>query len=109
MQISLKAGNLFVIFSLLIFAGCGKQPVSGSGAGDVSAAAVPKYSAEAFFATTSYGLAGGNAYSPDYAKLLVHSDATGIFNVYALPVDGSDAIALTESGSDAMFAVSWFR
>jgi len=88
-----------LLFAALI-SGCGDKPDA--------VATVPKYSAEAFFATTSYGLASGLAYSPDNSRLLVHSDETGIFNVYALPVDGGEAVALTASDSDAMFAVSWF-
>lgn len=71
---------------------------------------VPRYSAAQFFATTSYGLPGstGHAFSADGSRLLVHSDASGVFNVYALAVDGADAVALTASDEQAMFAVSWF-
>lgn len=102
-----------ILFSILVtalIAGCGQQADTGGEAvvEKVTSMDVPKYGAEAFFATTSYGLAGGKAFSPDNSKLLIHSDKTGIFNVYALPVDGSDAVALTQSDSDAMFAISWF-
>ena len=71
---------------------------------------VPRYSAAQFFATTSYGLPGsaGHAFSADGSRLLVHSDSSGVFNVYALAVDGADAVALTASDEQAMFAVSWF-
>jgi dipeptidyl aminopeptidase/acylaminoacyl peptidase len=98
---------VFLLFAALI-ASCGKQSGTDATAVEISVANVPKYSAEAFFATTSYGLAGGLAYSPDNSRLLIHSDESGVFNVYALPVDGGGAVALTESDSDAMFAVSWF-
>lgn len=91
---------LVLILVGALLGGCGEKPEA--------AATVPKYSAAAFFETTSYGLASGLAYSPDNSRLLIHSDATGVFNVYALPVDGGDAVALTESDSDAMSAVSWF-
>lgn len=82
---------------LLIAAGAGGEPV-------------PRYSAAQFFATTSYGLPGsaGHAFSADGSRLLVHSDSSGVFNVYALAVDGADAVALTASDEQAMFAVSWF-
>ena len=75
-----------------------------------TAPAIPKYSAEAFFETTSYGLAGsgGHAFSPDGSKLLISSDESGVFNAYALPLDGSPAEQLTDSTDNAMFAVSWF-
>lgn len=99
--------SVFLLFATLI-AACGEQSGTDTTADEIPVATVPKYSAEAFFATTSYGLAGGLAYSPDNSRLLIHSDESGVFNVYALPVDGGDAIALTESDSDAMFAVSWF-
>ncbi len=100
-------GLVFLLCAALV-AGCGESSNKPSTDDKTIVVAVPKYSAEAFFATTSYGLAGGFAYSPDNSRLLMHSDETGIFNVYALPVDGGDAVALTESDSDAMFAVSWF-
>jgi len=94
------------LIAVLVLAGCGGNDASESPA----VVDVPKYSAEAFFATTSFGLASasGFAFSPDNLKLLIDSDESGIFNVYALPVDGGDAIALTQSDTDAMFGESWF-
>jgi len=92
-----------------LIAGCSER--SETALDEVAAtAAIPKYSAEAFFATTTYGLASssGYAFSPDNSKLLTYSDESGIFNVYALQVDGSAAESLTTSDSDAMFAISWF-
>ncbi len=71
---------------------------------------VPKYSAEAFFETTSYGLVGSaaHAFSADGKSLLMFSDATGVFNAYSLPVDGGVPVQLTNSDDNAVFAVSWF-
>lgn len=71
---------------------------------------IPKYSAQAFFETTSYALPGsaGFAFSADGEAILMSSDQTGVFNVYALPVDGTDAEPLTESTDNAVFAISWF-
>ena len=90
-----------------LIAGCG-----GSAEPEVAEEIVeiPKYNAAAFFATTSYGLAssGGYAFAPDNSKLLIYSDESGIFNVYALPADGGEALPLTQSDSDAMFGESWF-
>jgi dipeptidyl aminopeptidase/acylaminoacyl peptidase len=65
------------------------------------------YDARAFFTTTSYGLAGGFAWSSDDRELLVTSDETGIFNAYAVGADGKKR-ALTTSTADSTFAVSWF-
>lgn len=75
-----------------------------------SAEAPRTYSAAQFFETTSYGMANaaGAAFSPDGRALLISSDATGVFNAYALPVAGGAPEALTESGAVAHFAASYF-
>ena len=99
--------------ALLLFA-CSEKPAEPVAATVpepvVAAPATPKYSAKAFFETTSYGLAGygGYAFSPDGSKLLITSDETGVFNAFALPVDGGPAAQLTESTDNAMFALTWF-
>ena len=82
----------FLIMVSLTFAACGEpvqtvtaeQPSPGN-----AAAGIPRYSAEDFFETTSYGLVGpaAHAYSGDGTSLLVSSDSTGVFNAYALPLD----------------------
>ena len=96
-------------FALSMVTGC------GSGSRETTAQAVPPpppasshYDAKAFFATTSYGLSGGYAWSPDDKQLLVHSDETGIFNAYSLNAGGSGKQPLTASTADSTFAVSWF-
>ncbi|HWW10957.1 MAG TPA: S9 family peptidase, partial [Brevundimonas sp.] len=68
------------------------------------------YSAAEFFQTTSFGLASGSglAFSPDGASVLVSSDASGVFNAYALPVAGGAAVPLTASTTDATYAESYF-
>ena len=97
----------------LIVAACGER----QGTEDVvqatpefAAASIPQYSAEDFFATTSFGLVGSaaHAFSNDGTSLLVSSDGTGVFNAYALPLDGQSAVQLTNSEDNAVFAVSWF-
>lgn len=95
-------------------AGCEQQKsVSTTETAPVVAQAVveiPKYSAKAFFETTAYGLPGsaGHAFSEDGKSLLMSSDATGVFNVYTLPLDGGTPQQLTQSTDNAVFAVSWF-
>ena len=71
---------------------------------------IPKYSAQAFFETTSYGLAAsaGYAFSSDGKALLISSDSTGVFNAWSLPVNGGDPEQLTSSDTSAVFAISWF-
>ncbi|HRO33027.1 MAG TPA: S9 family peptidase [Brevundimonas sp.] len=73
---------------------------------EAAAEAARTYSAAQFFETTSYGLGGANGltFSPDGDAILVSSDATGVFNVYALPVNGSPARALTASATNAVFS-----
>lgn len=75
----------------------------------VEAAAFETYSAEAFFQTTSFGLASGAGYawSSDDSKVLAHSDETGVFNAYAIMADGTRT-QLTSSETDAHFALSFF-
>ena len=66
---------------------------------------IPSYPIEDFMNSTSYG---GASFSPDNSRILVHNNSTGIFNVYAIQVDGSPAVQLTSSTSDATLAVSYF-
>jgi len=70
----------------------------------------PVYSAAQFFETTSYGMASaaGLAWSPDGRSVLISSDVTGVFNAYALPIDGGAPVPLTSSGTVATFAESYF-
>ena len=67
-----------------------------------------KYSAEAFFQTTSVSLArGGYAFSHDNEKLLISSDKDGVFNAALLDGTGGTT-PLTSSAMNAHFAVSFF-
>ncbi|MEM8997512.1 MAG: prolyl oligopeptidase family serine peptidase, partial [Acidobacteriota bacterium] len=89
---------------LLVLAGCagdvGETPV-----GD-DAPRVPKtYSIESFLDTTVYT---GASFSPDNRRILVSSDASGVFNAYAIPVDGGEPVALTDSTDQSIFAVGYF-
>ncbi len=73
------------------------------------AALFETYSAEAFFQTTSFGLASGAGYawSADSSKILAHSDESGVFNAISMGTDGTRA-PLTTSETDAHFAQSFF-
>jgi len=97
----------------LLLAGCGQRQAPADETAVAPAGGdspVPAYSAEAFFETTSYGLVGpsAHAFSSDGKSLLISSDATGVFNAYALPLDGNEPRPLTTSDDNAVFAVSWF-
>ncbi len=67
--------------------------------------AVKQYTIEQFMTTTAVR---GAAFSPDGTKILVSSAESGIFNAYALAVDGSGPTQLTFSKTDAIFARSYF-
>lgn len=64
-----------------------------------------RYPIEAFMATVDYR---GASFSPDGSKILVSHNGSGIFNAYAVAVDGSGAKALTGSDRDAVSVVSYF-
>lgn len=98
---------IVLLSCLLALGGC------GSGSNDKAPAAEVKttpaeYDAKAFFATTSYSLPPGYAWSSDDKQLLINSDETGIFNVYSLQASGEGKQPLTTSTIDSTFAVSWF-
>ena len=92
--------GLLLILNLAIFTGCGtKEGASGR------TPRVPKpYTIDQFMKTVSVSASG---ISHDNAKMLYTSDETGVPNVYAAPMDGAPAKALTES-AETTYAVSWF-
>ncbi len=64
-----------------------------------------QYTIEQFMATTNYG---GASFSADGKRILFHSNETGIFNVYSMPVAGGKAEALTKSTTDTTISVGYF-
>lgn len=68
------------------------------------------YSAADFFKTTSFGIAASSkrSFSTDGSRVLISSDESGVFNVYAVDVATSARTQLTESSSNGHFAVSYF-
>ena len=104
--------RLLWLFGSLCLAACGERMVESPAGSPQSAepVSVPRYSARAFYETTSYRLAPaeGRAFSSDGGSLLISSDETGVYNAWALPLDGTPPQPLTQSGDDAVFAVSWF-
>jgi dipeptidyl aminopeptidase/acylaminoacyl peptidase len=46
--------------------------------------------------------------SPDASKVLFASNATGVFNLYEIPVTGGEPVALTSSTTDAHFVIGYF-
>src|SRR6478672_478914 len=69
------------------------------------AGGVKQYTIEQFMATTRLG---GASFSSDEKSILFHSNKSGIFNVYSMPVSGGGEKQLTNSTKESTFAVSWF-
>ncbi|MDF2177874.1 S9 family peptidase [Aliiglaciecola sp. CAU 1673] len=64
-----------------------------------------QYSAAEFFETTTLF---GSAINHDGSAALVTSDASGVFNAYRYPLDGSAPTQLTHSDTDSINGLSWF-
>ena len=74
-----------------------------------AAATTPVYDAAAFYQTTDYSIADSErAYSPDGRKLLITANPTGVFNAQVLDLESGAQQALTQSTTNAVFAISWF-
>ena len=69
-----------------------------------------KYSAEAFFETTSFFAASsaGLAFSPDGSAILVSSDESGVFNAYSVDIASGNRAQLTTSTASATYGLSFF-
>ena len=87
--------KVFLSVLLVLFISCAKQP----------SVQVQTYSIEQFYKNISIW---GGAFSPDESQLLVTSNETGIYNVYALSVADGQMEALTSSETESQFAVSYF-
>jgi len=82
-----------------------KQQASAKTQKAASARKVRQYTIEQFMDTVRIG---GSSFSPDEKQILFHSNKTGIFNVYTVPVAGGEAKQLTSSDKESTFAVSYF-
>jgi len=67
--------------------------------------AVPEYSIQDFLGSVTYLRA---SFSPDNSKILVSSDASGIYNLYAIPVSGGEPEPLTQSTTESFFSEGYF-
>jgi len=64
-----------------------------------------EYTIEQFMNTVRIG---GSSFSADEKSILFHSNKSGIYNVYSVPVTGGNATQLTNSTKESTFAVSYF-
>ncbi|WP_127346245.1 S9 family peptidase [Pseudidiomarina mangrovi] len=88
-----------------LLAACSPQSSDDQVAAPHAEPMMAQYSAETFFDTTTLY---GSSISHDGSAVLVTSDASGIYNVYRYPVDGSAPTQLTQSTTDAIRGISWF-
>src|ERR1044071_3584348 len=108
MKIRLALLSFGALAASLLLAGCGSDSKPAAPAAVAAAPPSPpapppptQYDAEAFFATTSYQMPVGYAWSSDDKQLLVSSDETGIFNVYGLTASGAGRQPMTSSTTDS--------
>ena len=64
-----------------------------------------EYSIAEFLETTNYS---GASFSTDQSTILVSSNKSGIYNVYAVPVEGGDPVQLTNSEDNSIFSQGYF-
>jgi dipeptidyl aminopeptidase/acylaminoacyl peptidase len=98
------ARPLVALLFVLALAG-GPAALAQNSAAKSRPRAVKQYTIEQFMATTRVG---GSSFSADEKQILFHSNKTGIFNVYAVPVAGGAAKQLTDSTKESTYAVSYF-
>ncbi len=67
--------------------------------------AITQYSAKTFYDTVSVS---GASFSPDESKLLITTDATGVFNAFVQPIAGGEPTQVTGSTTNAVFGISYF-
>ncbi len=104
-----KQAVLFMGLSMIALGAATAQPARAPA--KASAAKAARYTAQQFYETTSYSLGSplGHVWSPDGKSVLISSDQSGVFNVYALPVSGgAPAQPLTSSKDNATFGASFF-
>jgi dipeptidyl aminopeptidase/acylaminoacyl peptidase len=81
-----------------------QHPASHSTKTPAKATAVKQYTIEQFMDTTRIG---GSSFSPDEKSILFHSNKSGIFNVYTVPVGGGAPQQLTNSTKESTYVVSY--
>src|SRR5678816_3169060 len=97
-----SAGVLALVFT----AACQSTEPSASQANTAATSRTPAmYPIEDFYRNTQFR---GAAWSPRRDRILVSSDASGIWNAYAVPAAGGAPGPLTSSTTDSIFALSYF-
>lgn len=108
-----RLSGLSLLPVALLLAACGQggdapapTPVADPSASTPPAAVAPvRYDIEVFMDTVQLA---GASFSADGSALVYSSNASGIFNLYRIGVDGGEPQALTHSEADAIRLVSHF-
>ena len=95
--------SLFAITVTALACSSGERHDAASAAD--SAFTPRQYSVADLYRNTDYF---GASFSPKADRILVSSNASGVYNAYAIPMAGGDPEPLTKSTDNAIFAVSWF-
>lgn len=96
---------------LLSLTGCDRADEQANVAATTAVSGVAKsreitqYSAATLYETISYG---GSSVNATGDAVLLHSDETGVFNVYRIALATGEKTALTQSVDDAVYAESFF-
>lgn len=99
---------LTLVATLALLAGtavAADKPAAEKPAAAIAHKAAKRYTIEQFMATVNIG---GASFSADESRILFHSNESGIFNVYAMPVGGGKPVQLTSSKTDSHYAVGFF-
>jgi dipeptidyl aminopeptidase/acylaminoacyl peptidase len=96
----MKANHvILMLLTTLLAIGCGSHSAE-----DVAAGPSQTYTMEQFMKTVSIG---GGSFNPDETKLLISSNATGVYNVFVIDIASGETTAITE-GEDTTFAIGFF-
>src|SRR6476660_1381219 len=96
-EITMKRISLLILTLVIATAPAVAQPKK--------AQPVKEYTIEQFMNTVRVG---GSSFSSDEKSILFHTNKTGIYNVYSVPVSGGAPAQLTNSTKESTFAVSYF-
>jgi len=99
------ASTALALTALLAGAASARPPAKPAPTAHTAPRQVKQYTIDQFLANTAYG---GASFSPDGRKILLSSNQTGVFNAFALPLDGGKPVQLTDSKVSAIQAIGYF-
>lgn len=89
----------FLLIASLAFASCGDKEEAQQ-----ALEPVKEYTIEQFYKNEAIG---GGAFSDDESKLLVHSNKTGIYNLYEINIADKSVSAKTSSTIESIFSIDY--